>query len=59
MSEAEPERDRPGLIIRRPAARETLWDTAKQYRTTMAAIEKANDLSGEPGPDTLLLIPSP
>ncbi len=59
LSEAEPERDRPGLIIRRPAARESLWDIAKQYRTTMAAIEKANDLSGEPGPDTLLLIPSP
>ncbi len=55
--ETEPEKNRPGLIIRRPAPQETLWDIAKQYRTTIAAIEKANGLAGEPGVDTLLLIP--
>lgn len=55
--EMEQQKDRPGLIIRRPAPQESLWDIAKQYRTTMAAIEKANGLVGEPGVDTLLLIP--
>ncbi len=58
LTETEPEKNRPGLIIRRPAPQETLWDIAKQYRTTMSAIQEANGLSGEPGPDTLLLIPS-
>ena len=55
--EIEPEKNRPGLIIRRPAPQETLWDIAKQYRTTMAAIRQANDLTEEPGEHTLLLIP--
>ncbi len=57
LTEPEPERDRPGLIIRRPGPQETLWDIAKQYRTTTAAIERANGLTGEPFGGELLLIP--
>lgn len=57
LQEAEPERDGPGLIIRRPGERERLWDIAKQYRTTVSAIAAANSLTGEPGTDALLLIP--
>lgn len=57
VSEMEPAGDRPGLVIRRPAPGETLWDIARQYRTTVAAISAANGLDGEPGSDTLLLIP--
>lgn len=57
VGEAEPVRDRPGLVIRRPAPGETLWDIARQYRSTMAAIAAANGLEGEPTPDMLLLIP--
>ena len=57
LLEAEPEKDRPGLIIRRPRVGETLWSLAKQYRTTMGAISEANGLTGEPTPETLLLIP--
>jgi hypothetical protein len=48
---------RPGLVIRRAALRESLWDLAKQYRTTRAAIMAANGLTGELAADTLLLIP--
>ena len=57
ISETEPEPNRPGLIIRRPKPRETLWEIAKQYRTTVDAIRQANSLTGEPGTDALLLIP--
>ena len=57
LVETEPETDRPGLIIRRPKSGETLWNLAKQYRTTMAAISAANGLEGEPTSDMLLLIP--
>ena len=48
---------RPGLIIRRPGRQESLWDIARQYRTTTAAIQQANGLSGEPSGEMLLLIP--
>lgn len=57
VGETEPQQDRPGLVIRRPAPGETLWDIARQYRSTMAAIAAANGLEGEPNPDMLLLIP--
>lgn len=57
VTETEPEKDRPGLIIRRPKDGETLWNLAKQYRTSMEAISAANGLEGEPTSDMLLLIP--
>lgn len=46
VTETEPEKDRPGLIIRRPKDGETLWNLAKQYRTSMEAISAANGLEG-------------
>ena len=57
VREQEGREDRPGLIIRRSAPGETLWDIAKQYGTTMDAIRQANDLGGDPEENTLLLIP--
>lgn len=50
--------DRPSLVIRRSGGR-GLWDLAKESRSTMEAIAQANDLSGEPAPGQLLLIPIP
>lgn len=46
----------PSLILRRPAG-QSLWDIAKEYGTTVADIEKANELSAEPENDKILLIP--
>jgi hypothetical protein len=57
VTELTQEPPRPGLVIRRAALRESLWDLAKQYRTTRAAIMAANGLTGELAADTLLLIP--
>ncbi len=47
---------RPSLILRR-AGKRSLWDLAKENGSTVEAIKKANDLQGEPDPDTMLLIP--
>ena len=47
---------RPSLILRRPGG-ETLWDIAKACGSTEAAICQANDLTGEPDPERILLIP--
>lgn len=49
--------DVPGLVIRRPAAGETMWDIAKRYQTTMEAILQANGIEGKEMPDKMLLIP--
>jgi hypothetical protein len=49
--------ERPGLMIRRIGQDETLWQLAKRYGTTRAAISGANDLEGEPEGSMLLLIP--
>jgi hypothetical protein len=57
LSEETPQRDGPGLIIRRPSSSETLWDIAKAYRTTTEAIMEANGLEGELISDQMLLIP--
>lgn len=51
-----PDPDRPALILRR-AGEDTLWELAKQSGSTVEAIKEANDLSREPDPDRLLLIP--
>ncbi len=52
----EPDPERPSLILRR-AGRDRLWDIARQSGSTMAAIEEANDLQGQPAPEKMLLIP--
>lgn len=48
--------NRPSLILRR-AGTGRLWDIAKGSGSTVADIRLANDLTGEPAPDRLLLIP--
>lgn len=52
----EPDGDRPSLILRR-AGKEGLWNLAKKCGSTVAAIQQANQLSGEPEEDRILLIP--
>ena len=47
----------PGLIIRHAGDRHSLWELAKEYRTTVEAITSANHLEGEVLPGQLLLIP--
>ena len=47
---------RPSLILRR-AGECRLWDLAKETRSTMDAIRKANGLQEEPHPNQMLLIP--
>ena len=53
---AEPQ---PTLVLRAMGAQERLWDLAKAYRTTVAEILTANELSAEAdAPDgEMLLIP--
>lgn len=51
----EPDPGRPSLVLRRANGR--LWDLARASGSTMAAIREANDLSGEPEPGQMLLIP--
>lgn len=55
---AEPDPERPSLILRR-AGDVDLWEMAKQSGSTVAAIEKANRLQGEPEKGRILLIPVP
>ncbi len=52
----QPDPDRPSLILRR-VNEESLWTLAKDCGSTMEAIRKANQLSGEPIPGQMLLIP--
>jgi hypothetical protein len=46
----------PSLILRH-AGNEGLWNLAKQCGSTVAAIQKANRLNGEPESGQMLLIP--
>lgn len=49
---------RPSVIIRRTKQPQTLWELARQYRTTAQAIQQANHLTQpEVDEDRLLLIP--
>ena len=50
----EPDPDRPSVILRR-AGEESLWELAKSYGSTVAAIQEANGQQTEPG--QMLLIP--
>lgn len=52
----QPDPNRPSLIVRR-AGGTCLWDIAKAAGSTVEAIRRANDLSGEPVPNQMLLIP--
>lgn len=52
----EPDPARPSLILRR-AGGDRLWDIAKESGSTVAAIQEANNLTGQPDPGKLLLIP--
>ena len=49
----------PSLVLRALCEGETLWDVAKQYRTTIAEILSANELSGSAAAEAgqMLLIP--
>ena len=53
-----PDPNRPSLLLRR-FGDETLWDIAKDAGSTVEAIQKANNLRGEPEPKQVLLIPIP
>lgn len=55
--ERSPDPDRPSVIIRTKGEEERLWDLAKRCGSTVSAIERMNQLEGEPETDRLLLIP--
>ena len=52
----KPDPDRPSMILRRCGSM-TLWDLAKQNRSTVTAIQDMNGLEGEPDQGQILLIP--
>lgn len=52
----EPDENRPSLILRR-MGEEPLWEVAKATGSTVEDILSANQLSEEPEPGTMLLIP--
>lgn len=54
MQDTDP--NRPSIILRR-ADRDSLWELAKQYGSTVAAIQETNQLTQEPEMGKLLLIP--
>jgi hypothetical protein len=51
-----PDPHRPSLILRR-AGKDDLWQIAKASGSTVADIQKANNLQTEPDADQMLLIP--
>ena len=53
-----PREERPAVVIRTLAADAQLWDIAKELRTTVSAIQIANDMDADMAPaGTMLLIP--
>lgn len=56
LQPADPKR--PSWILRRPDG-ESLWTIAKHTGSTVEAIRKANNLTADPDPDRILLIPVP
>ncbi len=54
--EIQPDPQRPSLIVMR-MPQESLWQLAKLCGSTVEAIRKANQLSAEPMPGQMLLIP--
>lgn len=55
--ERAPDPERSSVIIRAKGSDERLWDLAKRCGSTVSAIERMNQLDGEPDEDQLLLIP--
>lgn len=55
-AEPEPDPGTPALVLKR-AGGEGLWELAKSTGSTVELIKAANDLSAEPEPGRLLLIP--
>ena len=54
MTKKDP--NRPSLILRR-LGQESLWDVAKSCRTTVSAIQNANDITDDCAPNQMLIIP--
>ena len=54
MAKKDP--NRPSLILRR-LGRDSLWDVAKSCRTTVSAIQNANDITDDCAPNQMLIIP--
>ncbi len=52
----EPDPNRPSLILR-AVGEDKLWDVAKRSGSTVKAIREANQLTDEPDPKRILLIP--
>ena len=52
----QPDPNRPSVILCRCGGR-NLWELAKDCRSTVEAIQKANDLTQDPAPEGFLLIP--
>ena len=52
----QPDPGRPSLILRR-AGDSSLWSIARESGSTVASIQAANGLQGEPAPEQMLLIP--
>ena len=53
-----PRTERPAVVVRTLEEDAPLWDIAKELRTTVSAIQTANDLEGDLAPaGTMLLIP--
>ena len=52
----DPDPNRPSLVLRR-AGKDSLWEIAKAAGSTVADIQKANNLQTEPEQNKLLLIP--
>ncbi len=53
---AEQNPDRPSIILSRAGDR-SLWEVAKEYGSTVDAIQKANNLQSQPDATQMLLIP--
>lgn len=53
---SEPDPTRPSLVLRR-AGEDSLWDIAKAAGSSVAAIQAANGIDGEPTGSKMLLIP--
>ena len=56
VGEPENKAGKPGLILRK-AGNMSLWELAKKCGSTVAAIEEANGLEGQPEAERMLLIP--
>lgn len=58
LEEEEEPTERPAVIIRTLEEEQSMWSLAKELRTTVSAIQIANDLEGDTAPaGTMLLIP--